>query len=68
MFYQMITGGVFPWFMRASLIFLIYDLETTPPSMWVMKLMDIDRAVWRTIGLFLYLLSCPSLCRGLTSS
>ena len=59
---ESITGGVLLlWFILtgASLIFLIYDLETNTPSMWVMKLAWILIVLYGgPLGLFLYLISC----------
>src|SRR5215469_15251017 len=59
---ESITGGVLlPWFILtgAALVFLIYDLETNTPSMWVMKLAWILIVLYGgPLGLFIYLLSC----------
>src|SRR5262245_48210824 len=58
---ESITGDVLLlWFVltRASLIFLIYDLETNTPAMWVMKLAWVLIVLYEEpIGLFIYLLS-----------
>src|SRR5215468_8392999 len=59
---ESITGGVLLlWFILtgAALVFLIYDLETNTPSMWVMKLAWILIVLYGgPLGLFIYLLSC----------
>jgi len=57
----MAGGALILWFVLTglSLIFLIYDLETNTPSMWVMKLAWILIVLYMgPIGLFIFMLSC----------
>ncbi|MEQ9619533.1 MAG: DUF4396 domain-containing protein [Deltaproteobacteria bacterium] len=57
----MAGGALVLWFILTglSLIYLIYDLETNTPSMWVMKLAWILIVLYMgPVGLFIYLLSC----------
>ncbi len=55
-------GGILVlWFLltAGSLLFLLYDLFTNTPSMWVMKLAWILIVLYAgPIGLFVYMLSC----------
>lgn len=56
------TGGALVlWYIltAASLVFLIYDLETNTPAQWVMKLAWILIVLYTgPLGLFIYMLSC----------
>jgi hypothetical protein len=57
----MVGGALILWYILtgASLIFLIYDLETNTPAQWVMKLAWILIVLYTgPLGLFLYMLSC----------
>lgn len=57
----MAGGALVLWFILTglSLIYLIYDLETNTPSMWVMKLAWILIVLYMgPIGLFIFLLTC----------
>jgi len=54
-------GALILWFILtgASLIFLIYDLQTNTPAQWVMKLAWILIVLYTgPVGLFIYFLSC----------
>ena len=57
----MAGGALVLWFILTglSLIYLVYDLETNTPSMWVMKLAWILIVLYMgPVGLFIYMLSC----------
>ena len=57
----MAGGALILWYLLtgASLIFLIYDLETNTPAQWVMKLAWILIVLYTgPLGLFIYMLSC----------
>ena len=57
----MVGGALILWYVLtgASLVFLIYDLETNTPSMGVMKLAWILIVLYTgPLGLFIYMLSC----------
>ncbi len=57
----MTGGALLLWYLLtgASLIFLIYDLETNTPAQWVMKLAWILIVLYTgPLGLFIYMLSC----------
>ncbi len=57
----MAGGALVLWYLLtgASLMFLIYDLETNTPAQWVMKLAWVLIVLYTgPLGLFIYMLSC----------
>ena len=57
----MTGGALLLWYLLtgASLVFLVYDLETNTPAQWVMKLAWILIVLYTgPLGLFTYMLSC----------
>jgi hypothetical protein len=63
----MVGGALVLWYILtgASLIFLIYDLETNTPAQWVMKLAWILIVLYTgPLGLFIYMLSCRQPLEG----